>query len=233
MKKIIYSIVILAVVLMSCGGDAEITNYKNTITNSTTEADTIKATRNYLVYVVLKEQENQQKNAKKINADDLLEVLDTLSTVGKTYPSFLSGVYVRINQATATMLLGAYSESKSELVEAVEFVQGGIDIFDTLIKDYPNNMAVRAYRIVNYASLPKIFGKEKFVEKDVAIFLPFLADVSALPVFEKGLFEAMLGRLETFYGEAGNTDRLAEVKKMMEHLQTMDTANDSASIINQ
>jgi hypothetical protein len=54
-----------------------------------------------------------------------------------------------------------------------------------------------------------------------------------LPAFEKGLFQAVLERLEIFYGESDNAERVAEVQKMLEHLQTIETVNDSASIINQ
>jgi hypothetical protein len=54
------------------------------------------------------------------------------------------------------------------------------------------------------------FGKEKIVEKDVTIFLPFLAEISGLPAFEKGLFQAVLERLEIFYGELDNAERVAE-----------------------
>lgn len=238
MKSIIYTIVISAVLfislgLVSCGGDPEIKNLKNAIENSTSELETIDATRNYLFYVVFQEQDNQKKNPKKINAENLLDVRDTLMTVGETYPIIFSSINVRINQATLSMLLGAYSESKSELVEAVEFVQEGVDIFDTLMRDYPNNMAVRAYRIINYSNLPNVFGKEKIVEKDVSLFLPFFGEASELPAFEKGLFQAVIDRLDIYYSEAGNTDRVAEVKQAMEYLQNMETGNDSASIINQ
>ena len=216
--KFLFCTLLSVMLLFSCGTDEELKAIEDSYVRAmnSSEDTKLQATSDYLLAVILHQQEIESSNPKKLNIKLLETASQFVKDTAETNEEVRTDKNLTVKAITIRMLSASYYNETGDRVESVLALSEAFDGFDLLMDLYPDDPEVRGYRGINYSALPEIFGKEDIIDSDFMFLHDYvLANENIAPHLAEFL-PTVFNKAVKYYSEREETDKAAIFTEILE-----------------